>query len=364
MSFGAGSAASSFGGLPGSADQLLDGMIAAAGSRGFPGAGGLGDGAASMNPLGVGGFGFAHTGGTMPTLPVAPAWPSSLTLGVASSAGVTDGTGGSGADLSFAAPGGPSAPQVRLASRGGGTAPQQTTAVPTTVGAAFAEQGDVEGLSEFFAQLGVKERTSMRAFCCVAEADMEAALAAASVVGFALTPIQRGELVAAIRGAFVAQGMAQPGLGSPLPATASPAPVAPQHQITPQPQTDSSIPDALAVPLADVVDQSSRGHARMLTFVELALCRNRYISAAGCPPPEELTPTAEQLAALQSLLASGRVPFVGFAVWCPFGSRLARFRKTDAQVCVGSTLVSNRVDGPANFESWLASWDLFSVAIA
>jgi len=101
----------------------------------------------------------------------------------------------------------------------------------------------------------------------------------------------------------------------------------------------------------------------MLSFAELAVCRNRYIAAAGCPPPEELTPTAEQLTALQSLLQSGRVPFVDFSVWCPFGSRLARFRKTDAQVFVDNTLVTKRVDGPANFECWLSSWDLFSVAL-
>jgi len=101
----------------------------------------------------------------------------------------------------------------------------------------------------------------------------------------------------------------------------------------------------------------------MLSFAELAVCRARYVAAAGCPPPEELTPTAEQLAALQALLSSGRVPYVDFSVWCPFGSRLARFRKTDAQVFVGNTLVTKRVDGPANFECWLSSWDLFSVAL-
>ena len=196
MSFGAGSAASSsFGGLPGSADQLLDGMIAAAGPQGLPGVGGLGGGAASMNainPMGVGGFGFAQTGGMLLSLPVAPAWPSSLTLGVAAAPGAADGMTGVGrSDFSFAAPGGPAAPQVRLASRGGGTAPPQTSAVPASVGAAFANHSDVDGLSEFLSLLGVKDKTSMRAFCCVAEADMENALANTSVEGFPLTPIQR-----------------------------------------------------------------------------------------------------------------------------------------------------------------------------
>ena len=210
MAFGAGSAASSsFFGLPGSADQLLDGMVAAAGPHGLPGVGGLGGGAAgTMNPMGVGGFGFVQTGGMLPTLPAAPAWPSSLALSVATAPGTMDGTVGAGrSNFSFAAPGGPGAPQVSLASRGGGGTPQQTTAVPASVGAAFANI-DVDGLSEFLSLLGVKDKTSMRAFCCVAEADMETALASTSIEGFSLTPIQRGEIVAAVREAFAAQGMA------------------------------------------------------------------------------------------------------------------------------------------------------------
>jgi len=100
-----------------------------------------------------------------------------------------------------------------------------------------------------------------------------------------------------------------------------------------------------------------------LTFGELALSRRAYEKAAGCDPCEEHTPTGEQLAGLRAILKANRVPFVDFAVWGPFGSRLSRFRKTDAAVFVGNTLVSKRVEGPHGFEAWAASWDLFAVAM-
>ena len=98
-------------------------------------------------------------------------------------------------------------------------------------------------------------------------------------------------------------------------------------------------------------------------MVELALCRSRYEFATWCPPSDELTPTSEQLAALRATLQSGKVPYADFAIWGPYGSRLARFKKTDAQVFVGNALVTKRVDGPASFEAWCSAWDLFSVAM-
>jgi len=119
----------------------------------------------------------------------------------------------------------------------------------------------------------------------------------------------------------------------------------------------------MSVALADVVDQASRAHTKPLTFTELTICRNRYVAAAGCAPPDEQTPSAEQLAALRALIASGRVPYVDFAVWGPYGARVARFKKTEAAIFVGNTIVQKRVDGPTSFDAWLASWDLFTVAM-
>jgi len=87
------------------------------------------------------------------------------------------------------------------------------------------------------------------------------------------------------------------------------------------------------------------------------------VLATGCSPPEEHTPSSEQLAALRAVLNSGRVPYVDFAVWGPYGARVARFRKTEAAVFVAGELVTKRVDGPSSFDAWLVSWELFAVAM-
>ena len=47
-----------------------------------------------------------------------------------------------------------------------------------------------------------------------------------------------------------------------------------------------------------------------------------------------------------------KAPFVDFAVWGPFGDRMAKEQRADAQVFVGNTLASRKVHGPADFEGW------------
>jgi len=105
------------------------------------------------------------------------------------------------------------------------------------------------------------------------------------------------------------------------------------------------------------------GTAPALTFSELAGYRASFEQASGGPPPEEHQPTGEQLAGLRAVLSAGRVPFVDFGVWCPHGARIAKFRRTEAQVFVGGQLVTKSIDGPSCFESWEASWHIFAVAM-
>jgi len=100
-----------------------------------------------------------------------------------------------------------------------------------------------------------------------------------------------------------------------------------------------------------------------MSYAELAACRNQYLLAAGDHPTEECTPIAEQLSALRHVIKSGKPPYADFGVWGPYGSRLARFRKTDATTVVNNELVHRRSDGPATFECWLSAWDLYAVAM-
>jgi len=200
--------------------------------------------------------------------------------------------------------------------------------------------------------------------CHVAEADLDHALQMTTLDGKLLGPIPRAKLVGFLRSIFFAFNFTVPGLGAPVPVAPPSAPPAPQSQPPAQPQNQPTAdPEEVLVPLCEYVDQASRGHAKPLTYAELALARRTYVEAAGCDPCEEHTPTAEQLAGLRAILKANRVPYVDFAVWGPFGSRLSRFRKTDASVFVGNTLVTKRVEGPVGFEAWAASWDLFAVAM-
>ena len=260
------------------------------------------------------------------------------------------------------APGGPATHQLSLSGRGVATAPPEDgTIMPGTIGAYAKSLGTPPaGLPEFLGELGADEALPLSDLCCMAEGDLIGALDNTFQDGEALTPRQRAGIIKLVRAAFTQEGFDPPAMGGCLPKAAPAAPPAQQPQLQPtqrEPQSEHT------VAMADVIDQTSSAHVRPLTFSELSLCRRRYKDATGDDPPEEQLPSAEQLSALRALLNSGRAPFVDFAVWSPFGTRLARFRKTEACVFVGSTLVQKRIDGPSSFEAWLSSWDLFAVAM-
>ena len=263
----------------------------------------------------------------------------------------------------FVAPGGPGATQ-EIASTARGAPPPPSITVSTTVfQAAAAAQGNIPGLSEFMDGLEAPEETLCATLCHVAEADLAHALESVIVNGRVLGPIPRAKLVGFIRSIFFAFNFTVPGLWAPVPQAPPSEQAAPQFPAAAPQEQPTQIAEEVLVPLCEFVDQASRGLAKPLTFTELALARRCYIDAAGCDPCEEHTPTGEQLAGLRMVLKANRAPYVDFAVWGPFGSRLSRFRKTDASVFVGNTLVTERVNGPVGFEAWAASWDLFAMAM-
>ena len=117
------------------------------------------------------------------------------------------------------------------------------------------------------------------------------------------------------------------------------------------------------VHLHAVVDQNLRGSARRLSYAEVRDYRLFYEAVSGCPPPDSSLPSAEQLAGLRGLLASGRVPYVDFAVCSPLGPRLAKFRRTEASILVGGAFVTRNLEAPPSYAAWEESWALFSVAM-
>jgi len=303
-----GASSSQFGGLAGSAEA----MLAAFGGI-LPTPGGM----------------MSISGGLPPVLPAAPIAPTQT--------------------LPFAA------------SRGGAEGPVDLTQAPTSVGGVLDQNRHVGGIEEFISAVGADMVTSIFAFCHISAGDLEAALEAIDVDGKGLAPLQRGQLVHTIRQVFVSCGFDPPALGCQE-RTAAPKPLPPAAVPGNSEPKAEAIPDQV-VSLAETIDQAAKGTAKLLTYAELAACRATYVAAAGDHPAEEHTPSAEQLSALRGLLVSGRVPYADFAVWGPYGARLARFRKTEAAVFVGNELVHRRADGPTNFDSWLSSWELYSVAM-
>jgi len=217
----------------------------------------------------------------------------------------------------------------------------------------------VPGLNECFVAIGAALNTLCVQFVLVAEVDLEGGLDATQLEGYPLNPLQRAGLVKVIRYIFEECGFDPPTLGCKLPAPKAKAATEPPTRAQ---QTEEAPADQL-VSLSDVLDQAARGTAKLMTFTELAACRARYAEVAGDHPQEEHTPSAEQLSALRAVLVTGKAPYADFGVWGPYGSRLARFRKTEAAVFVGNELVHKRADGPESFESWLSAWELFSVAM-
>jgi len=228
-----------------------------------------------------------------------------------------------------------------------------------------------KGLQEVLDHLEVPLDTPVAVFCAISNADLDGALDETVVEGKGLGPLPRAKVVTYLRELFVEAGFSPPALGGTLPPAAAPPPLSqqPAQQLqpaqTPQqtPNTGPELLDESLVPLGEVIDQTCRGHTRAMTFAELGVCRQAFLAASGCHPPEEHVPSGAQLAALRALLVAGRVPYADFAVWGPFGARLSKFKKTDASVFIGGELITKRVEGPGSFECWCSSWDLFAVAM-
>jgi len=112
-----------------------------------------------------------------------------------------------------------------------------------------------------------------------------------------------------------------------------------------------------------VVDQALKVQTPVVDFKELGDLRSTYEVVTGRPPPEGRLPSAEQLSGLKALLDMGRVPYVDFAVWTPFGAHMAKFQRTEAAVFVNNELVTKTIEGPRTYESWAQSWLLYEVAM-
>ena len=218
----------------------------------------------------------------------------------------------------------------------------------------------------FAHKLGMTDTTPMVHFLSLPEEDMVSTITAIVDEGGFGTPMERGELVYTIRLLFTLGGVTAPVLGAAGLPVAATAPV-PSQQPPPGALVSAPAPPAappvLTIPLRKYIDQKLTGEAAPLTKDELDLARARYEQSNDGEPEAECKPTSEQLAALQTLVAAGRAPYVDFAVWNIWGPRLANHQDADATVLVGDKWVTRRLQAPASYSCWKSSWELFEVGM-
>jgi len=198
-------------------------------------------------------------------------------------------------------------------------------------------------------------------FLTIPEDDFKGMLEALTVDTRPVTSMQRASIIMFLRKMYEAHGLQAPSFGSAtraVPQNLANVPSVASQPASPAPEIASD-----TVNLGQVVDQTLKAQVKLISFSELSQLRRHYESKTGTPPPDEHQPTGEQLAGLRAVLASGRVPFVDFAVWSSLGPRLAKFRRTEASVFVGGELVTKSLDAPSTFSAWEESWHLFSVAM-
>ena len=114
---------------------------------------------------------------------------------------------------------------------------------------------------------------------------------------------------------------------------------------------------------SDVLDQLDDGTYDDLDPEARKQMRTRHRDVTGGNPLPAARPTAPQLAALKSRVESGEAPYTDFAVFGPYGNRLSKIRKFEAQVFVDGELKTRILRGPSNFESWSACWAVFRSAM-
>ena len=89
---------------------------------------------------------------------------------------------------------------------------------------------------------------------------------------------------------------------------------------------------------SEVLDQMDDGTYEPLEPDARKQMRTRHRDVTGGNPLAASRPTAQQLGALKSRVEAGDAPYTDFAVFGPYGSRLSKIRKFEAQVFVDGEL--------------------------
>jgi hypothetical protein len=116
-------------------------------------------------------------------------------------------------------------------------------------------------------------------------------------------------------------------------------------------------PAVKRVKLATVADQANDLEVPELGQAEVVAAYARFEATTGGPPSSSEELTTDQLTSLHALLQGTGPPYVDFAVWGPFGHRIAKKMKLSGLV-IGAKgeLRQTECYGPASYHDWEQSF--------
>ena len=116
--------------------------------------------------------------------------------------------------------------------------------------------------------------------------------------------------------------------------------------------------------LGQVIDQSLDGDFTSLSRARVDAAFARYQAVMEGPPPPDLEPTADQLAALSHVVEKRLdPPYVDFSVFCPHALRMQRkMRLAGLVLAPDGRLFRSEMSGPATYEQWESCYAVFSTA--
>eukprot|EP00435_Cladocopium_sp_Y103_P072900 s399_g41.t1 len=129
------------------------------------------------------------------------------------------------------------------------------------------------------------------------------------------------------------------------------------------PQGSSGLKEQV-LKMGSLVDQSDESELLPPTMEDVNKWHQNYVAIMGAQPDETEEPTSSQLAALAKRTLSNRqAPYVDFAIWVPFGRRMAKLQKAKVYTPLGDgTYLFQDIPGPSSFQAWACSWRVFRCA--
>ena len=119
------------------------------------------------------------------------------------------------------------------------------------------------------------------------------------------------------------------------------------------------------VKFASVIDQCDDGEVPGLGQAQIDEHFERIRMLKGSFPLVDSEPTNDQISAMRSRVVNqGLAPYADFAVFVPFGLRLAKLFRYQSHILQSDgTLLTVESPGPANWDIWYASWKVYTNAL-